>query len=157
MSQPATPTPAPLRFNLMVPGAKLSFGPLTIDPLAAAIGRPLEDVLRPLLAGAAFERPGQGGQLFRAYPLILAPGVGASIPLAILGEVGVANDGGTLKLTGPAPLSGWLSNLPYRLHGPVPEAGVNGVLVAAVWLRVPTGQSVSVPIGMLGSIVLEAA
>ena len=157
MSQPATSIPAPLRFHLLVPGAKLSFGPLSFDPLAAAIGRPLEDVLRPLLASVPFERQGHSGQLFRAYPLALPPGVGASIPLALLGEVGVANESGILKLTAPAALSGWLAGLSYRLHGPIPATGVNGVPVTAVWLRVPAGQSISVPIGVLGSLVLEAA
>lgn len=151
-----TPT---LRVNLTLPSTKLTFGAFAYDPLKEMLGFDPRSVLAPILRSDPYIRTTEG-KATEVFPLALAPGVSASIPLGPVGEFSVANDRGLLAVTVPTRATPWLREQVGGLlvGGPQPITDDDGVQrVAVAWLRLRPGVRVGLPLGLLGELGLEAA
>ena len=149
-----------LRVRLTVPVTEVGFGPFRFDPLAHLVGAPLADLLAPLLDGAPSRRPSTAGPAVDVFPLAVPPGEGVSIPLGGFGEVGVANDGGLLLLTVPAPMAAWARERigPALMRGPEAALSADGTArVARMWVHLRRGARASLPLGSFGEAGVEAA
>ena len=154
------PTATPnLRVNLTLPSTKLTFGVLSYDPLKEMLGFDPREALAPLLRAEPYIRTAGGGAT-EVFPLAIAPGVRAAIPLGGLGEFAVANDRGLLAVTLPARATRWMLERVGGLlvAGPQPITDDDDVhRVSMVWLRLPPGARTGLPLGLLGEIGIEAA
>jgi len=149
-----------IRFNLVLPAAKLGFGPIRFDPIEQMIGAPVADILESLMTGPITQRPSQAGPAVDVYPLALPDGEGLTLPLGRWGELGFRNERQLLILTVPLPAATWIQT---KLASAVVR-GPDHLLsqdrtsrVARFWLRLQPGMSAAFPLGVLGEIGLEAA
>ena len=147
-----------IRFNLVLPTAKMGFGPFSFDPIEQAIGAPVIDILESLMTGNVTQRPSASGPAVDVYPLALPDGEGLTIPLGRWGELGFRNECGLLVLTVPLPAATWVQS---RLANSI-ERGPEHLLsqdctarIARFWLRLQTGMSAAFPLGVLGEIGME--
>ena len=148
-----------IRFNLILPTARLGFGPLSFNPIEQAIGAPVADILESLMTGPVTHRPSQAGPSVDVYHLALPDGEGLTLPLGRWGELGFFNRMGELILTVPLPAANWIqSKLASAIvHGPDYLLSQDGTArVARFGLRLQPGMSASFPLGVLGEIGLEA-
>lgn len=151
-----TPT---LRIDLTLPSTKVTFGVLSYDPLKEMLGFDPRTALAPILRADSYIRTA-GGVAIEVFPLALAPGVSASIPLGPVGEFAVANDRGLLALTVPARATRWLQEQvgEFLVAGPQPVVDGDGVhRLSMAWLRLPPGTRTGLPLGLLGEVGIEAA
>ena len=149
-----------LRVRLTVPVTEVGFGPFRFDALAQLVGAPLADLVAPLLDGVPSRRPSAAGPAVDVFPLAVPPGEGVSIPLGSFGEVGVANDGGLLLLTVPAPMAKWAQERigAALVRGPEAALSVDGsARVARMWVHLRRGARASLPLGSFGEAGVEAA
>jgi len=151
--------PNAIRFNLVLPAAKMGFGPFRFDPIEQAIGAPVTDILESLMTGPVTQRPSAAGPAVDVYPLALPDGEGLTIPLGRWGELGFRNESGLLILTVPLPAATWVQR---KLVNSI-ERGPEHLLsqdrtarVARFWLRLHSGMSAAFPLGVLGEVGLEA-
>ena len=82
-----------LRFRLCVPALELG----SID---ARLGRPVQELLAPLLEGDSTVRL-RDGLREQVWPCCVKPGQGIDVDLRMLGRYSISNDGGQLRLTTP--------------------------------------------------------
>jgi hypothetical protein len=149
-----------IRFNLVLPTARLGFGPLSFNPLEQAIGAPVADILESLMTGPVTQRPSQAGPAVDVYPLELPDGEGLTVPLGRWGELGFRNEAGLLVLTVPLPAKDWIQQ---RLSGSLvrgpdhllSQDGASGV--ARFWVEIGSGLNVGFPLGVLGEIAVETS
>ncbi len=149
-----------IRFNLVLPSARIGFGAFAIDPLAEVIGAPVADILESLMTGPVTQRPSQAGPAVDVYPLHLPEGEGLALPLGRWGELGFRNERSMLVLTVPLPATSWIQRklASAIVRGPDHLLGQDGTArVARFWLRLQPGMSASFPLGVLGEIGLEAS
>lgn len=147
-----------IRFNLVLPAAKLGFGPFSIDPIEQLIGTPVADILESLMVGPITQRPSQAGPAVDVYPLALPEGEGLTLPLGRWGELGFFNHDGLLVLTVPLPAATWVQRkLAAAIVGGPEEllSQDSTARVARFALRLQAGMSAAFPLGVLGEIVLE--
>lgn len=111
----------------------LRIGPLRVDPIAAVTGRPLGTLLGALLRGPP--RPTSNGEVLT---LALPDGLGASVPLGLLGELGLRHDGGFLVLSVPLPAVGGVLD---ALGGCVVRRAPGLRLAEELWLDLPVGRA----------------
>lgn len=152
--------PRAIRFNLILPAARLGFGPFSVDPFAEVIGAPVADILESLMTGPITKRPSEAGPAVDVYPLMLPDGEGITLPLGGWGELGFFNREGLLVLTVPLPAVTWVhSKLAGAVvRGPEHLLSQDGTArVVRFWLRLHPGMSAAFPLGVLGEIGLEAA
>ena len=151
--------PRDLRFRLTLPVTRVGFGVFSVDPLAKLIGAPVRSILEPLLVGEVRRDVGRTGNLVEHYPVAIPDGEGLAVPLGSFGAFGFRSESGTLVLTVPSPLVAWLSpRLDADLvGGPVhrPSEG-GGVPVADLWVRLRPGLRLTLPLGALGEMGVEA-
>ncbi len=148
-----------IRFNLVLPAAKLGFGPFSIDPIAEVVGAPVADILESLMTGPVSQRPSGAGPAVDVYPLALPDGEGLTMPLGRWGELGLFNHEGLLVLTVPLPAATWIQRRLARavVRGPEHLLSQDGTArVAQFWLRLQPEMSAAFPLGMLGEVGLEA-
>ena len=148
-----------IRFNLVLPSAKLGFGPIRFDPLAEVIGAPVADILESLMTGPVTQRPSQAGPAVDIYPLALPDGEGLTLPLGRWGELGFRNERSMLVLTVPLPAASWVQRrlATSIVRGPDHLLSQDGTArVARFWLRLQPGMNAAFPLGVLGEIGLEA-
>ena len=154
------PVKAPtLRVNLTLPSTKLTFGALSFDPLKEMLGFDPREALASLLRSEPYIRT-TGGAATEVFPLAIAPGVRASIPLGGLGEFAVANDRGLLAVTVPARATRWMGEQLGGLlvAGPEPVTDDDGVhRVSVAWLLLRPGARAGFSLGLLGELGIEAA
>ena len=148
-----------IRFNLILPTARLGFGPLSFNPIEQAIGAPVADILESLMTGPVTQRPSQAGPSVDVYHLALPDGEGLTLPLGSWGELGFRNEAGLLVLTVPLPAESWIQR---RLSGAI-KRGPEHLLsqdgtarVARFWVQLAPGMNVGFPLGVLGEIGVEA-
>ena len=148
-----------IRFNLVLPAAKMGFGLFSFDPIEQAIGAPVTDILESLMTGPVTQRPSAAGLAVDIYPLALPDGEGLTIPLGRWGEIGFRNEAGLLVLTVPLPAESWMLR---RLSGAI-ERGPDHLLsqdgtsrVARVWIQLQSGMRLALPLGMIGEIRIES-
>ncbi len=147
-----------IRFNLVLPAAKLGFGPFRFDPIEQMIGAPVADILESLMTGPITQRPSQAGPAVDVFPLALPDGEGLTIPLGRWGELGFRNEHQLLVLTVPLPAASWIQT---RLASAIVR-GPDHLLsqdrtarVARFWLCLQPGMCASFPLGVLGEIGFE--
>ena len=149
-----------IRFNLVLPSAKLGFGPIRFDPLAEVIGAPVADILESLMTGPVTQRPSQAGPAVDIYPLALPDGEGLTLPLGRWGELGFRNERSMLVLTVPLPATPWVQRklASAIVRGPDHLLSQDRTAsVARFWLRLQPGMSASFPLGVLGEVGLDSA
>ena len=168
--QPPAPTGSPpvdgdagrggaIHFNLVLPAAKLGFGPIRFDPIEQVIGAPVADILESLMTGPVTQRPSRAGPAVDVYSLALPDGEGLTLPLGRWGELGFFNHQGELILTVPLPAANWIQTklAGAIVRGPDHLLSQDGTArVARFGLRLQPGMSASFPLGVLGEIGLEA-
>ena len=149
-----------IRFNLVIPSAKLGFGPIHFDPLAEVIGAPVADILESLMTGPVTQRPSKAGPAVDVFHLALPDGEGLTLPLGRWGELGFFNRQGELVLTVPLPAANWIQTklASAIVRGPDHLLSQDGTArVARFGLRLQPGMSASFPLGMLGEVGLDAS
>ncbi len=174
-AHPVTPTRSPpadgnvglggalggaIRFNLVLPSARLGLGPFAFDPIEQAIGAPVADILKSLMTGPVTQRPSQAGPAVDVYTLALPDGEGLTLPLGRWGEIGFFNREGILVLTVPLPAASWIQRklASAIVRGPEQLLSQDGTArVARFALRLQPGMSAAFPLGMLGEVGIEAA
>jgi len=147
-----------IRFNLVLPTARLGFGPISFNPIEQAIGAPVADILESLMTGPVTQRPSQAGPSVDVYGLALPDGEGLTLPLGRWGELGFRNEISLLVLTVPLPTATWIqSRLASAIvRGPDHLLSADKTArVAKFWLQMRPGMSAAFPLGMLGEIGLE--
>lgn len=127
-----------LRFRLCVPALELG----SID---ARLGRPVQELLTPLLEGEPTVRLREGLRE-QVWPCCVKPGQGIDLDLRMLGRCSISNDGGQLRLATPYPqglgLKALLApHLGNRLQSAMTLAGWH------FWIRLPVKGQVTVPVG----------
>lgn len=125
-----------LVLELTVPVLRL--GPLRVDPIAAVAGRPLGTLLGALLRGPP--RATADGEVLT---LALPEGLGAAIPLGLLGELGLRHDRGYLVLSVPLPVVGGVMD---ALGGCVVRRAPGLRFAEDLWLDLPTGRPLEVAV-----------
>ena len=149
-----------IRFRLTLPCTQVGLGTLSFDPVAQVLGMSVQEVLESLLEDEPSVRPSASGPSLEVFPLALPNGEGASVALGALGELGLFNDGGLLLLTVPLSAVRWVQECAGTMvvRGPERRAATqSGGRVAELWLRLRPGARVSLPLGLLGELGLEAA
>ena len=102
-AHPAVPFQAgDLRFNLLLPVTRVGVGVFSFGPLERLIGCSVESILSSMMTGPKTVRQVPGTSGVEVYPLRLPVGEGAFIPLKQLGELGLKNEHGLLRITVPA-------------------------------------------------------
>ena len=147
-----------IRFNLVLPSAKLGFGPIRFDPLAEVIGAPVADILESLMTGPVTQRPSQAGPAVDVYPLAIPDGEGLTMPLGRWGELGFFNREGLLVLTVPLPAASWIQRkLGHAIvRGPDHLLSQDGTArVSRFWLRLRPRMIAVFPLGVLGEVGME--
>lgn len=161
-----TPVPArpaedrSIRFNLVLPASRLSFGPIVVDPIAEVIGAPVADILESLMTGPVTRRPSHAGPAVDVYSLHLPDGEGLALPLGRWGELAFRNENSLLVLTVPLPAAPWVQRKLGQaiVRGPDHLLSQDGTArVARFWLRLQPGMSAAFPLGVLGEIGVEAS
>lgn len=156
--RPASQPEGPLHFNLTLPVTRVGFGIFTVDPLTQLLGRPLTEILSPLMTGPMVQRFSPGGLPVDVYPLALPPGQGASIRLGAWGDIGLQNDRGFLKLIVPWMMAGWMQQrLSHCLvRGPVQALSLDRTaFVAETWVQLHPGARATLPLASFGEIGVE--
>lgn len=114
----------------------LRIGPLRVDPIAAITGRPLGTLLARLLRGPP--RPTDHGEVLT---LALPDGLGAAIPLGLLGELGLRHDRGYLVLSVPLVA---VAGVMDALGACVVHRAPGLRLAEELWLDLPSGRALEV-------------
>ena len=150
--------PNAIRFNLVLPAAKMGFGPFSFDPMEQAIGAPIADILESLMTGPVAQRPSHAGPAVDVYSLALPDGEGLTLPLGRWGELGFRNEASRLVLTVPLPAATWVQRtLASSIErGPDHLLSQDGTArVARFWLQLEPGMNAAFPLGMLGELGIE--
>jgi hypothetical protein len=148
-----------IRFNLVLPAAKMGFGPFSFDPIEQAIGAPVAEILASLMTGPLNQRPSRAGPAMDVYPLAIPDGEGLTFPLGPWGELGFRNEEGLLVLTAPMPTEGWIQRKlsDSLVRGPEQLLSRDGSSrVSRFWLELHSGMNVVLPLGVVGEIRIES-
>lgn len=94
-----------VKLHLVMPG-RLSF--LATAALNHALGKSLDECVAPVLAGPAFDRLPPHAAMERCYPLLLGPQKGFWFEIPFVGQLGLFNDAGLLRITVPPTAREWL-------------------------------------------------
>ncbi len=121
------------------------------DPVQELSGRPLVAWLEPFLWHPPQELGRGRGQVLS---LVLAQDEGASIPMGLLGSVGLHHDRGYVVLTMPPVWAHWVVQQLGRtiVHGPVPSPWARGL---AFWVRPGPDRPLVLSLPGLGTLRLE--
>ena len=144
----------PIAVDLVLPYGRRVFG---VDPIAAFLGRPLDDVLASVMRGPVTIRRDANAQVSEVYPLFLPDGEGAAVPLGAFGELGLANDHGVLVLSVPLIAAREVARQlgDAVIGGPDRRSSSAGPPVADLRVRVRAGWRRSFKVGILGEIAVE--
>jgi hypothetical protein len=144
---------AAIAVDLVLPYGRRVFG---VDPIAAFLGRPLDEALRSVMRGPSTVRREATGLVSEVYPLFLPDGEGDAVPIGAFGELGFANLGGDLVLTVPVVAAREVARQlgDAMIGGPERRATATGT-VADLRVRVRAGWRRSFQVGMLGEVAVE--
>ncbi len=162
-AQPAAgvkPGPQAIRFNLTLPHTRMTLGSVTFDPIEHFLGTSVRTILASLLVGEPSQRAGAAGGALDVYPLHLPAGEGAFFPLKAMGELGLFNDRGLLRLTVPLQVSPWIAGRFGSALVRGPEVGLAAdrqTMIANAWIRLHPGMRAALPLGSLGELGVEAS
>jgi hypothetical protein len=148
-----------IRVAVTLPVLRFGVGPFAVDPLERLLGARVSDLLEPLMTGPMVPRRTEAGLLVDVYPLALPDGEGATLPLGRLGDFGIFNMGGVLVLTVPlaaAPLiAPRLGDALVGRSEPTPSLDGRSRVVRLA-IRLPVGSRITLPLGSIGEIGVEA-
>ena len=149
--------PVALRVNRTVPTTQVRLGPFAFDGLKALLGVDLADMLALLMIGPKSQRPVLGG-VVDVHPLAIPDGEGHSVPIQLLGEIGLKNLRSLLVLVVPiAAMDVVTPQLASEIAtgdaaGPRVRVGSSGGHVAEYAVRLKPGMRKAVPLGAFGEL-----
>jgi len=144
-----------LRFLFCLPCIELGVGPLQVDPMDALLGRPLAELLAPVLTGPPAYAI-KGGVRMKCWPCSLKEKQGIELKLSFLGELALYNDGGLFRLTVPLFAGMVLTPLltPYLRSPPEPKL-LPPLMQLSYRVDIPAGATLTIPLPTPYKLLLE--
>ncbi len=158
MTQALSTRDGDIRLRLTFPVTNFKAGPFAFDPVKAALGAPLSELLEPILVGQIERGCSSQGVGVDHYPVALPLGEGLSLPVLHWGAFGFFNANGLLLLTVPQQFeSQAVARCSQDLvRGPERRpAATGGGTNSLLWVDLKPGSKISYPLGFLGELGIE--
>jgi hypothetical protein len=142
-----------LLLELSIPDPARDLAPFPYDPLSLFLGETLDTLLAPVLAGSPVPQQGSSGRSYLVYTLVIPANYGIVVSLRQLGEVGVFNDAGYLRVQAPIALESFVREHLGGLLAAGPHIGYSGdSRLFDAWLKLETGMHWTFAVPLLGQL-----